>query len=86
VDDFTAFPSGYVAAGQTVSQNGGEPSQYGSLGVWVSEDGESWRPLAGLPSIAMVDVLSVVGDGASVVVTFVDSSGNLQMLAGHESK
>ena len=28
----------------------------------------------------------LAADGASVVVTFVDSSGNLQMLAGHESK
>lgn len=79
--NFAAIPGGYVSAGQTVVGDGGETG-YGGLGVWVSVDGRSWQPLAGLPSIGSVQVLSVVGDGNHVVVAFVDSQGNLQLLVG----
>ncbi len=78
---FATGPGGYVAAGQAVVGLEGEQG-YGPLGIWTSQDGRSWKAAAGLPSVGSIEVLSVVGDGANVVVTFVDELGNLQLLVG----
>jgi hypothetical protein len=79
--DFAAGPGGFVAAGQTLAADpAGTP--FGPLGVWSSSDGRTWNPLAGIPSVGQVEVLSVVGDGSHVVVAFVDEAGNLQLLVG----
>ena len=81
ISGFATAPGGYVAAGVLAPGDpGGLP--WGSLGVWTSQDGRSWRPLAGLPSVSSIEVLSVVGDGAQVVVVYVDQQGNLQLLVG----
>ncbi len=81
ISGFATAPGGYVAAGVLVP---GDPGMlpWGSLGVWTSQDGRSWQPLAGLPSVSSIEVLSVVGDGAQVVVVYVDQAGNLQLLVG----
>jgi hypothetical protein len=81
ISGFATAPGGYVAAGVLAP---GDPGMlpWGSLGVWTSQDGRSWQPLAGLPSVSSIEVLSVVGDGAQVVVVYVDQAGNLQFLVG----
>ena len=43
---------------------------------------ESWKTAAGLAALEAIEVISVVGDGANVVVTCVDELGNLQLLVG----
>jgi hypothetical protein len=79
--DFATIAGRYVAAGQAVVGDGGQ-NAYGSLGVWTSQDGRSWQAAAGLPAVGSVQVLSVVGDGAYVVVVCVDQQGNVQLLVG----
>ncbi len=78
---FGTGPEGYVAAGQPVIGLSGEQG-YAPLGVWTSTNGRIWQQLAGLESVGSIEVLSVVGDGAHVVVTCVDKLGNLQLLVG----
>jgi len=78
---FAAGPEGYVAAGvQAPGDIGTLP--WGSIGIWTSQDGRSWKTAAGLPALEAIEVISVVGDGANVVVTCVDELGNLQLLVG----
>jgi hypothetical protein len=78
---FATGPGGYVAAGvQAPGDIGTLP--WGSIGIWTSQDGRSWKAAAGLPALESIEVLSVVGDGAHVVVTCVDELGNLQLLVG----
>jgi len=77
---FASLPGGYVAAGSQPSAPWLE--SWGPLGVWTSRDGRAWQPLPSLPATGRIEVLSVVGDGAHVVVTCVDELGNLQLLVG----
>jgi hypothetical protein len=81
VAGFATSPGGYVAAGV---QAPGDPGTlpWGSIGIWTSQDGRSWKAAAGLPSLDSIEVIAVVGDGAHVVVTCVDELGNLQLLVG----
>jgi hypothetical protein len=81
VAGFATGPGGYVAAGV---QAPGDPGTlpWGSIGIWTSQNGRSWKAAAGLPALASIEVIAVVGDGANVVVTFVDELGNLQLLVG----
>jgi hypothetical protein len=78
---FATGPGGYVAAGQTVVGQSGEAG-YGQVGIWTSQDGRTWKPVAGLPTSPSVQVVSVVGDGTQVVVTCVDDQGNVSLLVG----
>jgi len=80
-DGFASTPGGYVAAGVQAPGNIGT-LPWGSIGIWTSQDGRSWKAAAGLPALESVEVISVVGDGANVVVTCVDELGNLQLLVG----
>jgi hypothetical protein len=83
-DGFASTPGGYVAAGvQAPGDMGTLP--WGSIGIWTSQDGRSWKAAAGLPSLDSIEVIAVVGDGAHVVVTCVDELGNLQLLVGDET-
>lgn len=77
---FASLPGGYVAAGSQPSAPWLE--SWGPLGVWTSRDGRAWQPLPSIPATGRIEVLSVVGDGARVVVTCVDELGNLQLLVG----
>jgi hypothetical protein len=79
---FAAGPGGFVGAGQQVTGDNYGEAQYGSLGVWTSQDGRSWEAVANIPSVNSIEVLSVVGDGAHVVIAAVDQKGNLQLLVG----
>ena len=80
-DGFASTPGGYVAAGvQAPGDMGTLP--WGSIGIWTSQDGRNWKAAAGLPALESIEVISVVGDGAHVVVTCVDGLGNLQLLVG----
>jgi hypothetical protein len=81
---FATGPGGYVAAGvQAPGDMGTLP--WGSIGIWTSQDGRSWKAAAGLPSLDSIEVIAVVGDGAHVVVTCVDELGNLQLLVGDDA-
>jgi hypothetical protein len=83
-DGFASIPGGYVAAGvQAPGDIGTLP--WGSIGIWTSQDGRSWKAAAGLPALESIEVISVVGDGANVVVTCVDELGNLQLLVGDDA-
>jgi hypothetical protein len=79
---FAAGPGGFVGAGQQVTGDNYGEAEYGSLGVWTSQDGRSWQAVADIPSVNSIEVLSVIGDGAHVVVVCVDSQGDLQLLVG----
>jgi hypothetical protein len=61
-------------------------TDYGSLSVWTSTDGRAWQAVRGLPSIAGIEVLAVVGNGQRAVVVCVDQQGNLQLLVGNGLK
>jgi len=77
---FASLPGGYVAAGSQPSAPWLE--SWGPLGVWTSRDGRAWQPLPSLPATGRIQVLTVVGDGAHVVVVCVDEQGHLQLLVG----
>lgn len=78
---YATGPGGYVAAGvQAPGDTATLP--WGSIGIWTSQDGRSWKAAAGLPALESIEVIAVVGDGAHVVVTCVDELGNLQLLVG----
>jgi hypothetical protein len=81
ISGFSTGPGGYVAAGVLAP---GDPGvlPWGTLGVWTSQDGRSWQAVANIPSVNSIEVLSVVGDGAHVVVTCVDDQGNVSLLVG----
>jgi len=81
ISGFATGPGGYVAAGV---QAPGDPGTlpWGSIGIWTSQDGRSWKAAASLPALESIEVIAVVGDGAHVVVTCVDELGNLQLLVG----
>ncbi len=81
VGGHAAGPGGYVAAGVLAP---GDPMVLptGSIAVWTSKDGRRWKSIAGLESIGSSEVLSVVGDGAHVVVVCVDQTGNVQLVVG----
>jgi hypothetical protein len=81
VADYAAGPAGYVAAG-VLAPGDQMILPTGSVAVWTSKDGHSWKAIAGLESIGSSQVLSVVGDGAHVVVVCVDQAGNLQLVVG----
>ena len=77
---FASITGGFVVAGtQTRSA---DLSALGPLGVWTSGDGRNWKPLAGLSSLPMSQVLAVAGDGTHVLVAFVDPQGQLELLVG----
>jgi hypothetical protein len=80
MNGFATVPGGYVAAGAQPSEPWLE--SWGSLGVWTSPDGRSWQPLAGLPSVSSIEVLTAVSDGTRAIVVCVDQAGNLQLLVG----
>lgn len=81
ISGFATGLGGYVAAGvQAPGDIGTLP--WGSIGIWTSRDGRSWKAAAGLPALESIEVIAVVGDGAHVVVTCVDELGNLQLLVG----
>ncbi|HEX7612692.1 MAG TPA: hypothetical protein VF371_07945, partial [Candidatus Limnocylindrales bacterium] len=77
---FASLPGGYVAAGSQPSAPWLE--SWGPLGVWTSRDGRAWQALPSLPATGRIQVLTVVGDGAHVVVVCVDEQGHLQLLVG----
>ena len=77
--DFAAGPGGFVAAGQTLAADP-RRNQFGPLGVWSSSDGRTWNPLGTITSVGQVEVLSVAGDGAHVVVAYVDKAGDLGLV------
>lgn len=78
---YSTGPGGYVAAGvQATGDSGMVP--WGSLGIWTSPEGSGWQPVLGIPPPDLVEVLAVVGNGAQVVVTYVDQQGNLRLLVG----
>ncbi|HEY5487650.1 MAG TPA: hypothetical protein VIK06_08390 [Candidatus Limnocylindrales bacterium] len=81
ISDYAAGPGGYVAAGVLAP---GDPGVLptGSVAVWTSKDGRTWKAIAGLESIGSSQVLSVVGDGAHIVVVCVDQAGNVQIVVG----
>jgi hypothetical protein len=81
ISGYAAGPGGYVAGG--VRAPGDQlilPT--GSVAVWTSKDGRSWKAIAGLDSIGSSQVVTVVGDGAHVVVVCVDQNGNVQLVVG----
>jgi hypothetical protein len=81
VAGYAAGPGGYIAAGVLAP---GDPIALpvGLPAVWTSKDGRVWKAVAGLESIGSMEVLSVVGDGAHVVVVCVDQAGNVQLVVG----
>jgi hypothetical protein len=81
VADYATGPGGYIAAGVLAP---GDPIvlPVGSPAVWTSKDGRVWKAVAGLESMGSMEVLSVVGDGATVVVVCVDQNGNVQLVVG----
>jgi hypothetical protein len=81
ISGFSTGPGGYVAAGVLAP---GDPGvlPWGTLGVWTSQDGRSWQAANAVPPVASIEVVSVVGDGAHVVVTCVDDQGNVSLLVG----
>ncbi len=74
---FAAAAGGFVAAG---TQHG--PVALGPLGVWTSDDGRIWKPLAGLSSMPDTQVVAVAGDGSHAVIAAVDDAGNMLLLVG----
>ena len=81
VAGYAAGPGGYIAAGVLAP---GDPIllPVGLPAVWTSKDGRVWKAVAGLESMGSIQVLSVVGDGAHVVVVCVDQAGNVQLVVG----
>ena len=79
---FASGPGGFVGAGLQVDAADASQPEYGTVGIWTSQDGRSWNAAEGLPSVASAEVVSVVSDGAHAVVTCVDSSGNVSLLVG----
>jgi hypothetical protein len=81
VAGYAAGPGGYIAAGVLAP---GDPIvlPVGLPAVWTSKDGRVWKAVAGLESIGSMEVLSVVSDGATVVVLCVDQNGNVQLVVG----
>jgi hypothetical protein len=81
IADYRNGPGGYVAAG-VLAPGDQMVLPMGSPAVWTSKDGRVWKAVAGLESMGSMEVLSVVGDGAHVVVVCVDQAGNLQLVVG----
>jgi hypothetical protein len=79
ISGFASGPGGYVAAGVVAP---GDPGvlPLGTLAIWTSQDGRTWEPYAGIPQIPSIEVLSVAGNGARVIVTFIDRQGIVQLL------
>jgi hypothetical protein len=86
MDDFAAVPGGFVTAGAQPAAGDAGVTDYGSLSVWTSTDGRAWQAVRGLPSIAGIEVLAVVGNGQRAVIVCVDQQGNLQLLVGNGLK
>ncbi len=82
ISGYASIPGGFVAAGAQPAPGDAGVVSSGSLGAWTSPDGLTWQAIAGLPPDLAVEVLSVAGDGATVVITFVDASGDIQLLVG----
>jgi hypothetical protein len=66
-----------VAAGQVNDVT----EKMGEIGIWTSPDGLAWQRVE-IPSVGDARIVSVVGDGARVVVTFTDAQGNLGLIVG----
>jgi hypothetical protein len=81
ISDYAAGPGGYIAAG-VLAPGDQNVLPMGSPAVWTSKDGRVWKAVAGLESMGSIQVLSVVGDGAHVVVVCVDGTGNVQLVVG----
>ena len=77
---FASITGGFVVAG--TQTHSADLSALGPLGVWTSGDGRNWKPLVGLSSLPMSQVLAVAGDGSHVLVAFVDPQGQLELLVG----
>jgi hypothetical protein len=79
ISGFATGPGGYVAAGVVAP---GDPGvlPWGTLAIWTSQDGRTWQPVAGIPQIPSIEILSVAGNGARVIVTFIDRQGIVQLL------
>jgi hypothetical protein len=82
ISGYAAIPGGFVAAGAQPAPGEAGIVPWGSVGVWTSPDGMVWQSVGGLPSDPAIAVLSVVGDGATVVIAIVDAAGNIQLLVG----
>ena len=76
---FVPIAGGFTVAGIQTPANA---INVGSLGVWTSGDGRTWKPLGGVSSLPQCQVLAVVGDGSHTVIAFVNPQQQIELLVG----
>ncbi len=79
---FASGSDGFVAAGAQPAADDTSGTPWGKLAAWRTSDGQTWTPVADLPTVgstnpsAAVEVLGVVSDGRHIVIVCLDASGS----------
>jgi hypothetical protein len=79
---FASGSDGFIATGAQPAADDTSGTPWGKLAAWRTSDGQTWTPVADLPTVgstdvsAAVELLGAVSDGTHLVIVCLDASGS----------